>query len=528
MSISEKIYLLRTKSNLTQEDLANKLFVSHQSVQKWENGLSLPTLDKLLTIATIFNVSMDYLCERVDDQDNSGRVDKEFIPDYGKMHSWESYAKSLEIEYRELFDEGKDVENLKDVFFSIAKMPSSKYKDDMADSLFKISETLPIRKDYPFVEPNEYNAIKALRNNSYNTIDTLTLTDEELLNKVKGGWYGRICGCYLGKPVECIRMPDMKKVLTRTNNYPLNRYIDLEDIEKIDTSDISFPIKSRSYPKDFNKMPSDDDTNYILIAYEVLKRYGRDFTSSDVAEVWLSTQTKYAYCTAERVAYKNLINGFLPPLSGEYKNAYREWIGAQIRADFYGYINPGNPEKAAEMAYKDARISHVKNGIYGSMWVASMIAKAFETSDIKTIIKAGLSQIPSSSRLFKAVSNIIETYDKGIPAETCLADIRTRYNEEVGYDWCHTISNAEIVAAGLLYGNKDYGKSICLAVGTCFDTDCNGATVGSVLGTAIGYEAIPDYWKNRINDTLESTLMGYSTVSISDMAKKTLDFIGKN
>lgn len=109
----------------------------------------------------------------------------------------------------------------------------------------------------------------------------------------------------------------MKKVLTRTNNYPLHRYIDLEDIEKIDTSDISFPIKSRSYPKDFNKMPSDDDTNYILIAYEVLKRYGRDFTSNDVAEVWLSTQTKYAYCTAERVAYKNLRNGFLPPLSGE-------------------------------------------------------------------------------------------------------------------------------------------------------------------------------------------------------------------
>ena len=91
----------------------------------------------------------------------------------------------------------------------------------------------------------------------------------------------------------------------------------MQDIEKIDTSDISFPIKSRSYPKDFNKMPSDDDTNYILIAYEVLKRYGRDFTSNDVAEVWLSTQTKYAYCTAERVAYKNLINGFLPPLSGE-------------------------------------------------------------------------------------------------------------------------------------------------------------------------------------------------------------------
>ena len=67
-----------------------------------------------------------------------------------------------------------------------------------------------------------------------------------------------------------------------------------------------------------------------------------------------------------------------------------------------------------------------------------------------------------------------------------------------------------------------------MAVGACFDTDCNGATVGSVLGTAIGYNAIPSYWKDRVHDTLESTLMGYNSVSISDMAEKTLDFIKKN
>ena len=275
-------------------------------------------------------------------------------------------------------------------------------------------------------------------------------------------------------------------------------------------------------------MPSDDDTNYMLIAYEVLKRYGRDFTSSDVAEVWLSTQTKYPYCTAERVAYINLINGFVPPESGEYKNAYREWIGAQIRSDFYGYINPGDPETAAEMAWRDARVSHVKNGIYGSMWVAAMIAEAYVTDDIKRIIQAGLSQIPSSSRLHKAVTNIIAMHENGVSAESCISDIRTRWNEEFSYNWCHTISNAEIVATALLYGNKDYGKSVCLAVGACFDTDCNGATVGSVLGTAIGYNAIPEYWKNRVHDTLESTLMGYNNVSISDMAEKTLDFIKKN
>ena len=63
MTISEKIYKLRTKSGFSQEVFAEKLDVTRQSVQKWESGLSLPTIEKLISIATLFNVSMDYLCQ---------------------------------------------------------------------------------------------------------------------------------------------------------------------------------------------------------------------------------------------------------------------------------------------------------------------------------------------------------------------------------------------------------------------------------------------------------------------------------
>ena len=74
----------------------------------------------------------------------------------------------------------------------------------------------------------------------------------------------------------------------------------------------------------------------------------------------------------------------------------------------------------------------------------------FESRSAKRIILTGLSQIPSTSRLHKAISGIIENYEKGVSAESCIADIRTRWNEELSYHWCHTISNAEIVTAALL------------------------------------------------------------------------------
>ena len=82
-----------------------------------------------------------------------------------------------------------------------------------------------------------------------------------------------------------------------------------------------------------------------------------------------------------------------------------------------------------------------------------------------------------------------------------------------------------IVAASLLYGGGDFGKSICMAVETGFDTDCNGATVGSVLGMAHGFAAIPESWSAPFHDTLETSVFGMGTVRVSDCVRLTLEHI---
>ena len=106
-----------------------------------------------------------------------------------------------------------------------------------------------------------------------------------------------------------------------------------------------------------------------------------------------------------------------------------------------------------------------------------------------------------------------------------MQQILSRWDDRRMHDWCHTISNAMIVAASLLYGEKDYGKSICLAVQSGFDTDCNGATVGSVLGMMLGTKAIGAEWTAPINDTLETPINGISSISISQLAEKTMQHI---
>lgn len=59
--LAQQIKNLRTAKNLSQDELAEKLYISRQAVSKWENGEATPDIDKLVQLAEIFGVSLDYL-----------------------------------------------------------------------------------------------------------------------------------------------------------------------------------------------------------------------------------------------------------------------------------------------------------------------------------------------------------------------------------------------------------------------------------------------------------------------------------
>lgn len=81
--LAQQIRVLRTAKNLSQDELAEKLYISRQAVSKWENGEATPDIDKLVQLAEIFGVSLDYLVL-------GKEPEKEIVVEQrGKMNVWE-------------------------------------------------------------------------------------------------------------------------------------------------------------------------------------------------------------------------------------------------------------------------------------------------------------------------------------------------------------------------------------------------------------------------------------------------------
>lgn len=445
-------------------------------------------------------------------------------------HIWLYPSKSdIQTERLQCIQEGRDLTSVEEEFERILALDLEDAANwPAANALLDRTIELPIRDDFKFHEPSDLEGIRAARPTPVD-LPSLSLSDSELEDRIYGAWAGRTIGCLLGKPVEGWRRPKLWGYLKETNRWPLNDFfkIDILSQEQKDKWELNADWHNAWFGDRATAMPEDDDMNYTTTGLAIMKKHGAAFTPTDVANFWMNEIPINHTCTAERIAYKNFTLLIAPPASASFRNPYREWIGAQIRADFWGYAAPGNPELAAEFAWRDASISHVKNGIYGEMWAAAMIAASFVTSDIHTIIRAGLAQIPAKCRLSDAIEDVLEWHEVEVDYDTAVYRLHELWNEDRSHDWTHTVSNAMIVAIALLWGENDYAKTICRAVQPCFDTDCNGATSGSILGAIIGRKALPSYWMDVINDTLHTGVAGYNTVRLADLTQDTMAVIEK-
>ncbi|HOX87451.1 MAG TPA: ADP-ribosylglycohydrolase family protein [bacterium] len=372
---------------------------------------------------------------------------------------------------------------------------------------------LPIDPALAKQEPDDLEQIRALRppgpRRMWNTFDKQVYRD-----RLEGALLGRMAGCILGAPVEFWSIDKMKALADDNGDeFPPTDYWSGVP----DPQEKRYQMSRRAeYTRSGMKgVPVDDDLIYTLLGLLIAEEHGPDFSIADVGRTWLK-YLPYA-CTAEDVALKNLMKGIPASRAGATNNPYCEWIGASIRADPWGYLAPGWPERAAAMAYADAYISHRRQGIYGEMFFASAIAAAFAEDDPVRALRIGLTEIPKNCAFAKAVRWALRVS----PDIKDYRQARIAMDEKFkGMHPTHAINNACLTIWGITIGGKDLTRVIGETVAMGMDNDCTAATAGSIVGAVIGKKNIPEHWYRSFDNTIHSYLIAKKRFSIAGVLRR--------
>ncbi len=334
------------------------------------------------------------------------------------------------------------------------------------------------------------------------------------LGRIHGAWLGRAVGCVLGKPVENIPREGIRAIAQGTGNWPIRQWFTAIGLDPAVSE--RWPWNKASKPtslaENIDGIAEDDDLNFTMLAVVLLERAGRDFDVLDVAKLWLDYLPPGRIFTAERVAMRNLLEAVQPPETATRRNPFREWIGARLRVDVYGWAAGGDPARAARLAREDARLSHTANGVYAAMFMAAAHAASLWASSPSECAEAGLAVVPRDSRLAQAIRfarDLEGEWEERVDA------LYGRYGH---YHWVHAINNTALVAA-VLYAFDEFSPAICAAVQGGWDTDTNGAAVGSIFGAL---RPIEERWSAPLHGRFSTSIPSFDGISLDELVARTL------
>jgi ADP-ribosylglycohydrolase len=302
-------------------------------------------------------------------------------------------------------------------------------------------------------------------------------------DQVKGAWLGKCVGTALGDPVE-----GWTRQAILTQHGWIDRYL--------------VPPKTEN-----------DDTAYPILVLHALDEYGCAFTSEDLALEWVA-HLPYAY-TAEQCALDNIKAGLMPPESRWRGNPCGAWVGAQMRGEVHGLIAPLMPEVAAELAFRDAIVSHYREGLDGEIYAAVLISLAFQGLPMEELLRQALNYVPADSAVVRTVEQAMDwcrTYGEWTA-------VARRIEEELGhYHWIHTLPNLACVICGLLLGQGDFERTILTTLACGHDTDCSAGQAGALVGALLGANRLPEKWIAPIGKALDTYVIGFERIEIDTLA----------
>lgn len=364
---------------------------------------------------------------------------------------------------------------------------AAKQLDDLLVSMARINRCMAeglatLCKDEPATWAEYAGRLESIPTADGRPMDWSTYRD-----RVHGAWLGKCIGTAVGDPVE-----GWTREAIKARHGWVDRYL--------------VPPKTEN-----------DDTAYPILVLHVLDEHGASFRSEDLGLEWVA-HLPFAY-TAEQAALDSLKGGVLPPNSRWQSNPCGAWVGGQMRGEVHGLIAPLQPALAAAFAFRDAVISHYREGLEGACYAAALVSLAFGERDVETLLHRGLAVVPASSRIRATVEQSIawcQRYGAWEPVAEAIEREMCRYH------WIHTLPNLACVVCGLMLGEGEFERSILTTLACGLDTDCTAGQVGALMGTVLGVRGIPEKWRKPIGDTLDTYVIGFERMPIEELVRWTV------
>jgi ADP-ribosylglycohydrolase len=302
----------------------------------------------------------------------------------------------------------------------------------------------------------------------------------DYVERVYAGVLGKVIGVYLGRPFEGWSYERIMEQLGEVWYYVNDRIAHHPPL-----------------------IVTDDDISGTFTFLRALEDYGfsSDLTPAQIGQTWLNYLIERKTIlwwggignSTEHTAYMRLKKGILAPLSGSIElngPIVAEQIGAQIFIDGWGLINPGDPQRAADFARRAGSVSHDGAAIHGAQVVAAMEAQAFVEQDIDRLLDVGMSVIPHDSIIYRMIGDLREWQALDGDWRKTRERIVAQYGYKNYIGGCHMVPNHALIILSLLYGEGDFQKSLMIGNTCGWDTDCNSANIGCLMGIRNGLEGI--------------------------------------
>lgn len=298
---------------------------------------------------------------------------------------------------------------------------------------------------------------------------TRDLSADAYLDKLRGMWIGEILGQRAGAPTE-------GTVVRSGTSHAMNW----------DTLLATSP------------WPGDDDTCFEYLYADLLSTRARP-TNADLLQTWTAHIPSTSFYIANRQARWLMDYGKAPPDTGSSTwNIHWYAIDSQITTESIGSAFPGLRQNAADMTAQFASVSNQGYAVHAAQFYAAMYsAAAFET-DVPALIAKGLAVVPATSRTYQVIQDALawSNTDLAGPSpdwRTTQAKLYDKYylGDFGRYrNWIESTINTGLTTMSLLYGQGDFQTTVQIGAQAAFDSDCNAATAGGLIGMARGYGSL--------------------------------------